>query len=34
VPHPSNSLNYLGTNAKSPSVQKVDSEVAFIATIC
>jgi hypothetical protein len=34
VPHPSNSQNYLATNAKSPSVQKVNSEVAFIATIC
>jgi hypothetical protein len=34
VPHPFNLLNYLVTNAKSHSVQKVNSEVAFIATIC
>ena len=34
VPHSSNSLNYLATNAKSPSVQKVKRKVAFIATIC
>jgi hypothetical protein len=33
VPHPSNSLDYLSTNAKSLSVRKVNSEVTLIATI-